>query len=80
VRAVYERTRSDHEARDALIAARDQHGPGAPFGKNEPGSVANSDFRIIGKPRQKIDGLAKATGALQYTDDITLPGMLHAKA
>ncbi|HTF90996.1 MAG TPA: molybdopterin cofactor-binding domain-containing protein, partial [Planctomycetota bacterium] len=35
--------------------------------------------RIIGKPRQKIDGLAKATGALQYADDIVLPGMLHAK-
>jgi len=51
------------------MGARDNHGTGAPWG----------DFRVIGKPNRKIDALAKATGAAIYTDDIQLPGMLHAK-
>ncbi|MDA1264292.1 MAG: molybdopterin-dependent oxidoreductase [Planctomycetota bacterium] len=52
------------------MAARDLHGPEAPWGE---------DFEIIGKPRRKVDGLSKATGEAVYTDDIVLPGMLHAK-
>jgi len=52
------------------MAARDKHGPGAPWGDR---------FQVIGAPRRKVDGLAKATGHAIYTDDITLPGMLHAK-
>lgn len=52
------------------MAARDQHGPGAPWG---------DDFKVIGKPNRKVDALAKATGEAIYTDDITLPNMLHAK-
>jgi CO/xanthine dehydrogenase Mo-binding subunit len=28
---------------------------------------------------RKVDGLAKSTGRAQYTDDISLPGMLHGK-
>ncbi len=51
------------------MAARDQHGPEAPFGS----------FSVVGKPARKVDGLAKATGTAVYTDDIQLPGMLHAK-
>ena len=51
------------------MAARDQHGVGAPFG----------EFTVVGKPQRKVDGLAKATGTALYTDDIVLPGMLHAK-
>jgi len=51
------------------MAARDQHGVGAPF----------EEFQIIGRPQRKVDGLAKATGTAVYTDDIQLPGMLHAK-
>lgn len=51
------------------MAARDQHGTEAPWGA----------FQVIGKPLRKVDGLAKATGQALYTDDITLPGMLHAK-
>ena len=61
------------------MAARDQHGPGAPWGPNAPGDPANREFRVIGKPLRKVDGLAKATGAAVYADDIALPGMLHAK-
>lgn len=52
------------------MAARDRHGPTPPWG---------DEFQVIGKPHRKVDGLAKATGAAVYTDDIQLPGMLHAK-
>ncbi len=51
------------------MAARDPHGPEAPWG----------EFQIIGKPLRKVDGAAKATGEARYTDDLSLPGMLHAK-
>lgn len=52
------------------MAARDQHGPGAPWGK---------DFHVVGHAQRKVDAMAKATGEAVYTDDIQLPGMLHAK-
>lgn len=61
------------------MSARDQHGAGAPWGADAPGAASNRDFRVVGAPRRKIDGLAKATGALQYADDLVLPGMLHGK-
>ncbi len=51
------------------MAARDRHGPEAPWG----------EFQVVGKANRKVDGLAKATGEAIYTDDIALPGMLHAK-
>lgn len=51
------------------MSARDRHGPEPPWGK---------DFKVVGKPQRKVDGLAKATGTALYTDDIQLPGMLHA--
>ncbi len=52
------------------MAARDLHGPKPPWDKG---------FSVIGKPNRKVDGLSKATGEALYTDDIMLPGMLHAK-
>jgi 4-hydroxybenzoyl-CoA reductase alpha subunit len=52
------------------MAARDQHGSGAPW---------DQGFRVVGKDNRKVDGLAKATGEAVYTDDIQLPNMLHAK-
>lgn len=61
------------------MSARDLHGPGAPWGPQEPGSKANVDFKVVGRAHAKVDGLAKATGAAVYADDIVLPGMLHAK-
>jgi len=51
------------------MAARDLHGPEPPWG----------EFGVIGKPQRKLDGLAKATGAAIYADDLQLSGMLHAK-
>ena len=46
---------------------------------SRPDSGGGSGFRLIGKPQRKVDGLAKATGKAAYTDDISLPGMLHGK-
>ncbi len=51
------------------MSARDRHGPDAPWGKQ---------FKVVGTPQRKVDGLSKATGTAVYTDDIQLPGMLHA--
>ena len=33
----------------------------------------------IGVRRRKVDGAEKASGRVKYTDDISLPGMLHCK-
>ena len=52
------------------MAARDLHGPNPPWAKG---------FSVVGHPQRKVDGLSKATGEAVYTDDIALPGMLHAK-
>jgi 4-hydroxybenzoyl-CoA reductase subunit alpha len=38
-----------------------------------------AELHVIGRAQRKIDGLAKSTGRALYTDDITLPGMLHGK-
>jgi 4-hydroxybenzoyl-CoA reductase subunit alpha len=37
------------------------------------------ETRVIGQRLRKTDGLAKSTGRARYTDDISLPGMLHGK-
>jgi 4-hydroxybenzoyl-CoA reductase subunit alpha len=42
---------------------------GAPYG----------EFSVIGRRNRKIEGRAKVTGRAVYTDDITLPRMLHGK-
>ncbi len=34
---------------------------------------------IIGSRQRKIDGVGKAVGSQRFTDDISLPGMLHGK-
>src|SRR5688500_6099753 len=36
-------------------------------------------FNVIGDRNRKVDGTGKVTGAAVYTDDLVLPGMLHAK-
>lgn len=58
------------------MAARDQHGKSAPW---SPSPGGEPQFQVVGKAQRKVDGLAKATGQALYTDDIRLPGMLHAK-
>lgn len=58
------------------MAARDKHGPDAPW---REGQDQAPRFQVVGRAHRKVDGMAKATGQAQYTDDIRLPGMLHAK-
>ena len=41
--------------------------------------LVDREFSVIGTRMRRIDGVAKATGGAVYTDDIALPGMLHAK-
>lgn len=36
-------------------------------------------FSVIGQRLRKVNSVGKVTGAAVYTDDITLPGLLHAK-
>ena len=42
-------------------------------------ALIEREFALIGTRMLKGDGMAKATGRAVYTDDIALPGMLHAK-
>jgi len=37
------------------------------------------EHRIIGTPRRRVDGRAKALGQTRFADDIVLPRMLHCK-
>jgi xanthine dehydrogenase YagR molybdenum-binding subunit len=39
----------------------------------------NVGLAVVGKPTARLDGRAKVTGEAQYTSDVKLPGMLHAK-
>ena len=42
-------------------------------------SSGETGKRVIGKAHRKIDAMDRMTGLSQYTDDITLPRMLHCK-
>jgi xanthine dehydrogenase YagR molybdenum-binding subunit len=44
-----------------------------------PPLPANALLQVIGKPVSRQDGRAKVTGAVRYTTDIKLPGLLHAR-
>src|SRR6185436_9689298 len=43
------------------------------------GEEVKKRFDIIGKPRRRVDGRSKVTGALRYADDLFMPRMLFAK-
>src|SRR5436190_9147988 len=36
-------------------------------------------MKVIGIPRRRVDGRAKATGQTRFADDVVLPRMVHAK-
>jgi nicotinate dehydrogenase subunit B len=38
-----------------------------------------SEFRVIGKPYYRVDGMTKVIGEAKYAGDIKLPGMLFAR-
>lgn len=44
-----------------------------------PPLPVNAELTVIGKRVPRLDGRAKVTGAAQYTADVRLPGMLHAR-
>ncbi len=44
-----------------------------------PEGLAPKDMRVVGKSVQRVDSIKLALGKPAYTDDIALPGMLHAK-
>ena len=39
---------------------------------------ARTRFDVLGKPRRRVDGRAKATGQTKFADDVVLPRMVHA--
>ena len=41
--------------------------------------LVEREFAVIGNRMRKVNSVGKVTGAAVYTDDITLPGLLHAK-
>src|SRR2546426_12743543 len=41
--------------------------------------ITSRESRVVGKPTKRIEGLEKDTGAARYTEDLYLPGMLHAR-
>ena len=42
-------------------------------------SSKKQDFAIVGKSVPRVDGPDKVRGTAQFTDDLTLPGMLYGK-
>ena len=42
-------------------------------------SLGPDEFAVLGHSNRKPEGLRKGTGREIYTDDLTFPGMLHAK-
>ena len=42
-------------------------------------SKKNNKYSVVGKRHPRLDGSLKATGRSEFTDDVTLPGMLHGK-
>ncbi len=41
--------------------------------------MSKKRFDVVGKPRRRVDGRAKATGHLKFADDLSAPRMLHCK-
>ncbi|HEV2250179.1 MAG TPA: xanthine dehydrogenase family protein molybdopterin-binding subunit, partial [Candidatus Limnocylindria bacterium] len=40
---------------------------------------ADAGLTIVGKRQTRVDGIARVTGRARYTQDVYLPGMLHAR-
>ena len=41
--------------------------------------MSDEALRLVGRPLPRVDAAGKVTGRTQYADDLTLPGMLHAR-
>src|SRR3990170_235993 len=42
-------------------------------------TIVREEYRVVGKPVTRIEGIGKVTGKTVYADDMKLPRMLHAK-
>src|SRR3970282_1469834 len=42
-------------------------------------TATREEYRTVGKPVPRIEGVGKVTGRTVYADDMKLPRMLHAK-
>jgi len=42
-------------------------------------SKKNNNYSVVGTRQPRLDGVFKATGRSEFTDDVILPGMLHGK-
>jgi hypothetical protein len=61
------------------VEEHDRSHQGEPIPLHGSREAQPRDLRVIGTRQRKTDGLSKSTGRARYTDDITLPGMLHGK-
>ncbi|MGK2856966.1 MAG: xanthine dehydrogenase family protein molybdopterin-binding subunit [Thermoanaerobaculia bacterium] len=41
--------------------------------------MSGGGYRVVGKPRRRVDGRAKVTGQTRFADDISFPRTLHCK-
>ncbi|MEX2528135.1 MAG: N-acetylmuramoyl-L-alanine amidase-like domain-containing protein [Gemmatimonadota bacterium] len=65
---------------DAAVSMGENPAGGEPVGREPTGEKpADRAFHIIGKPQRKVDGQGRVSGRTRFTDDISLPGMLHGK-
>src|SRR3989337_577001 len=42
-------------------------------------TIVREEYRAVGKPVTRIEGIGKGTGKTVYADDMKLPRMLHAE-
>lgn len=62
----------------AVLAAAESLRTGEPV--NSPSVTASRfEHHVVGRPHARPDAAAKVSGAAIYTDDLSYPGMLHAK-
>ena len=45
----------------------------------DPGTLANVQFRQVGKPLTRTDAPGKVTGRTPYAGDYVMPNMLHMR-
>ncbi|MGB1016119.1 MAG: hypothetical protein ACPG4T_18435, partial [Nannocystaceae bacterium] len=59
--------------------ATDPNSPPSSFDADITDSGPKPDAWQLGKPHRKVDAMERMRGIARYTDDLKLPGMLHAK-
>ena len=82
---------SELVARDGRVSSRRDASRGVSYGDLVGGELSDreiddevvltapEDFTVMGRPAQRLDAIARVTGAAVYSQDVIVPGMLHAK-